>query len=684
LQAAVVGLEQDALMGVRLRKSFGPRVFWGSVVGCYWVSGGLFYKVSFDDGDVDILSQDEVLQDAQAAKKHAKENPQINEKDVSPVLEDYWRAGRQHSLKRKRDGAGDNLPPGVCRVTLWGQRLYASIYTNAHNETFVKELLKAEDGQVGEMEASGKVQVGDMILAVNKTRALGLTSIAVAELIRKPTRPVTITFYRPSVQQRGAAQAPATTEQTQTQQEPVSAQFASVPTMQQVPPAPAPAQRPVPTFTVPPSTFPQPAPLAQGLARQWTQPSQSQGLPSREIIRRRLEAARQTGFLPGYPMGVYARGSAAPAPAPPQASPYGVPPAHGGNYQAQQQYMQSVLERAATRISSGFNAPAGQQAQPMHRPQTAVPASSSGFHQPPRTLYEQVQQMRVQRNSRPTEVSDPPPAKRRSEAPFAVISQGPPDSTQALSDPNPAPRSDRMSAGNAHVPRAGTSASAMASSSGSTARSSLSFVSGVEAIAALAEKDPKAASQAMEAASRARGTASQVTSFLSPSEPAATSQTGSFLSPSGPPAERNPPTARTTEAASHPTSFLSPNDFNVEASMPLREERSPATAPLKPEPVESNVSLVSVQVQRRRLYLTLGMQGTLVAVTSFVKDEFGKAGEVELSGKVLLGDVLVRVDGTVILPGTTPSDVAEVVNLAPRPMTLHFERASWDILDGKE
>eukprot|EP00644_Phytophthora_capsici_P015924 jgi/Phyca11/122936/e_gw1.49.367.1 len=108
-------------------------------------------------------------------------------------------------------------------------------------------------------------------------------------------------------------------------------------------------------------------------------------------------------------------------------------------------------------------------------------------------------------------------------------------------------------------------------------------------------------------------------------------------------------------------SFLSPNDFNVESSIPL----------------------VSVQVSRQRLYLTLGVQGTLIAVTSFVLDEHGLPGEVEKSGKVFLGDVLVRINDRRITAGMTPSHVAEIVNSSPRPMTLLFERASWDILDGQ-
>lgn len=236
----MLGVEQDVLYGVRVRKSFGARAFWGSVVGCYWVSGGLFYKVSFDDGDVDIFSADEVLRDAQEAKKHAKENPQTAGND-SEALDAYLTAMRHHCLKRKRNDAVDCSVPNVRRVQLWGQRLYASIYTNDRNETFIKELLKAEDGGVGEMEATGQVQVGDMILAVNQTRALGLPSRELAELIKKPKRPVTLTFYRPQHPPEQQIQAGQST--------PAAAQ----------PPPPVPAPVMPPSFVVQQPVFRHPA-----------------------------------------------------------------------------------------------------------------------------------------------------------------------------------------------------------------------------------------------------------------------------------------------------------------------------------------------------------------------------------------------------------------------------------------
>ncbi|KAF4320281.1 hypothetical protein JM18_005060 [Phytophthora kernoviae] len=165
--ATVVGMETDAVVGSRVRKSFSSRAFWGTVLSCYWVSGGLFYKVSFDDGDVDIFSADETIRDAKLAEKHSKEDPRHKKNEDASAEEtvSYYSEMQRHSLKRKRDDPVDTSFNNVRRVTVWGQRLYATIFTNEQNETYIKELMKTEDGQEGELEATGQVQSGDLILA---------------------------------------------------------------------------------------------------------------------------------------------------------------------------------------------------------------------------------------------------------------------------------------------------------------------------------------------------------------------------------------------------------------------------------------------------------------------------------------------------------------------------------------
>lgn len=53
----------SSLIGKRLCKAFASRSFWASVVSAYKIDQAIFYKIYFDDGDVDILSEEEVLAD---------------------------------------------------------------------------------------------------------------------------------------------------------------------------------------------------------------------------------------------------------------------------------------------------------------------------------------------------------------------------------------------------------------------------------------------------------------------------------------------------------------------------------------------------------------------------------------------------------------------------------------------
>ncbi|KAH7474094.1 hypothetical protein PRIC1_014407 [Phytophthora ramorum] len=659
MPAAVVGVEQDLLMGVRVRKSFGSHAFWGTVVGCYWVSGGLFYKVSFDDGDVDIFSADEVLQDAQQAKTHAKENAKENaQKDPASSetpVDEYLTTMRHHSLKRKRDEPVDTSVRSVRRVQLWGQRLYASIYTNEQNETFIKELIKTDSGQMGEMEATGQVKVGDMILAVNQKRVLGLESKDVAELIKKPQRPIVLTLYRPQhsqlpvqQQQAGQASAPAP-EQAQGAATTQPAAVVTQPQAQQQAPASAPMRVLPASFVAPQRAFAQPASMGPGLAQSWTQPMNTHGMTNRELLRQRLiqaAAARQPGYFPMT--GVFAPANR------------GVPTAQRGGLTDQQ--MQRIVDAAAMRL----HASAGQSVRPMHQSQSSAqaPQYNMGRYQPQRSglaLYEQALQMQRTSYGPDGHASQQPPFTLR---PAQAMSKGahasrlptvsPAEPGQRTEPPQPRRDQQNISSSRQNYTQGPTSDW---SSADNTPREdppvSSTDNADAEAIAALAEKDPAAAASAM------------ATSFLSP-QACPDSKAG----------------AASTAESSLSMSFLSPNDFNEESRMPPRRDLSAGSAKSTPSPVKSNVSLTTVVVHRQRLYLTLGVQGALIAVTSFVSDETGQRGEVEASGRVFLGDVLVRINDTYISPGMTPGNVAGIVNSSSRPITLWFERASWDVLTG--
>lgn len=118
------------------------------------------------------------------------------------------------------------------------------------------------------------------------------------------------------------------------------------------------------------------------------------------------------------------------------------------------------------------------------------------------------------------------------------------------------------------------------------------------------------------------------------------------------------------------SSFLSPSEVVASAA----SDSSPSIA---------NDGYILVEITRRRLYVTLGQLGSRVAVTAFVRNESGGCGELEECGRVFVGDVVVAINGVRLSPSASPNEVARLIATIPRPMTLSFERASWDVLEGK-
>ncbi|CAH0514830.1 unnamed protein product [Peronospora belbahrii] len=720
LPATVIGVEQDILIGERVRKSFGSRTFWGSVVSCYWISGGLFYKLSFDDGDVDILSSDEVLQDIAAARKHLKENQNVVAKGVSidetTSVDDYFMTMRRHNLKRRRDDAVGSTAICTRRVHLWGQRLYASIYTNMQNETFIREMLKTDDGEMGEMEATGQVEVGDIILAVNKTRVLGMASARLAELMRKQKRPITLTFYRPQhsetskklqeqhvkrslasskVHDANAQTPPMQQNSLQVQAVPLTHHATTIPrqkanaSMSGVMPSSSSAS--LLTFTQPSSMV---GSIADPLIQQSSM-SQTHGLLAKEKLRQRLNqnsimAAGQTSYMPGYPTtGIFGHRNVVSA--------CGVSPVHVGARQPHQvQMMQNVINAAPVRLASGSAVPTAQLARPIrpapldrnHGPtqrQHTGPVASNqacqvnAVHGPSGHISGQRQ---------PSASTTKPSKEPNKSSVVSVVGLGrqstslqPEKGQPEASTTSQNTFSHKLTSDQNFV--VGTSCENVTTTSTlvsptPTIGTSMVKTRDAETIARLAETDSKAAERAM---SRAILTAS----LVSPNKAAqkVIGGTTSPLSASSPGDEDQAATKCKTSGSSDSMSFLSPNGSSIEASM-LPHRNVPAGVPANNlAEVKSNVSLMTVTVSRRRLYLTLGFQGIFIAVTSFILDEFGQPGEVQASGKVFIGDILVRINQISISAGLTPGHVANIVNGSPRPMTLWFKRASWDILNGK-
>ncbi|CEG44735.1 PDZ domain [Plasmopara halstedii] len=656
-QANVVNLEKDVLIGVRLRVSFGSRAFWGTVVDCYWVSGGLFYKVSFDDGDVDILPADEVMRDAEAAKTHAKENPQHKNKQSNSDTEekDYFPTMRLHKLKRKRDDGVYNSASNVRQVNLWGQRLYASIYTNKKNETFVKEFLKTEDGQIGEMEATGQVKIGDMILAVNEIRVLGMPSRELAELIRKPKRPIKLILYRPQLSNQlpqedqeehlfAASSDVSTTTSLQTQHH--------------APLLPNVSQAPALSFVTPEQALANQVPVSRMDAQQWTQSSQQ--LLTKEYI---WERVRQN---------ILARQAADSARVPVPISVHLTHPHH---------FVPTFTNTAA----SGLPVSGIQPAKPMFQPFGAAAQAMGGNQRQGITSInnETLQQSLTHRNSVATTGNTydltQSPQTTTTDTTMNVVQQsvsqdGQHHNLASSRHPKQAATSVQNTT-NSVISEDTSRPVASSPTSGSRARTT-------DNIASTAELTTRHSLSSKGLLKELVPNSSLLSSCGTPetTEIENASGTTSFLSSSTLVDKR---TEFESIDKSQPMSFLSPNDFNVDFEATTRSVEQIETAAKEPDEVKSNVGLVFVKVSRSRLCLTLGIQGTLIAVTSFVLDEFGKPGEVELSGKVFIGDVLVRINETNIVSGMTPNTVAEIVNSVPRPLTLWFERASWEILDGK-
>uniref|UniRef100_M4BPQ1 PDZ domain-containing protein n=1 Tax=Hyaloperonospora arabidopsidis (strain Emoy2) TaxID=559515 RepID=M4BPQ1_HYAAE len=415
---------------------------------------------------------------------------------------------------------------------------------------------------------------------------------------------------------------------------------------------------------------------------------------SKGLILQRLSqiaAARQAGYMFGYPPGVFVRENVPPAGA--------VPSATDGTTESHQVCsVQRVVSTAPMTRVPDVSVPTAQYTRPMDQVRVAVPVNrldSNHEHSQRQhagvVVGEQVQQ--IQAVPVPSESSDERilfsstagTSSISKETPVPEV--GPEQTVSALHSGQTGHEasksrqtfdleitSDRTS---------GENMSCESLSSTSTLEWSISSVGtnvlvmqDAEASVTLDEKSSQTAEQAMDISTD---------SSLPPSKKAPEEDIMKAATSSVPASALGGETQSTLmeASASKSMSFLSPSAFSGESSILPRRQLSAASMVDYFAQVESSVGLVSVRVSRRRLNLTLGVQGTLIAVTSFVKDEAGRPGEVEASGKVFIGDVLVRVNGTFIISGLTPGHVANIVNHSLRPMTLWFKRASWDILDGK-
>ncbi|DBA03740.1 TPA: hypothetical protein N0F65_004157 [Lagenidium giganteum] len=133
------------------------------------------------------------------------------------------------------------------------------------------------------------------------------------------------------------------------------------------------------------------------------------------------------------------------------------------------------------------------------------------------------------------------------------------------------------------------------------------------------------------------------------------------------------------------SSFLSPNQSSsFLTNIPDISVRQQPSLDLPTSYHTSGGDYAVVYIRKERLCLTLGALGSRVAVTSFTTNSQGQPGEIETSGKVMIGDILIAVNGTPIAPYTAPTTVARMLTAIPRPFQLYFQRATWEMLEGKK
>lgn len=734
--------ERDALFGTRVRKNFGTRFFWGTVVGRYNVAGCAFYKVSFDDGDVDVFAANEVMEDVKLARRHAKEDklrPSTGADAAAPEAQTEYQAEmRRPTLKRKRDEPGD----GEIRVRLWGQRLFASIYTSDDRQTFLKEFLRTEDGQIGELEASGLVEVGDRIVAVNGKASVGMASWEISDVIRKARRPLLLVFARGDgtvpayninaapvpAQGQSAAQhgssgainqttAPSTASQSAPAAQEPSARLTSGQETSRTGGSGAGSAhaRAVPLHAYAPSSNDQSLSSSQ-YPRQPTAPSPPVTAPGAQL------GPASAAVISGRTVEVHGAGASNvaqhyphhPPNAPAQHSTqFHTDPISTSNHLAavaatnskMLQLREALLERQREQLSrhelmqqqlhrmgpnlptNGLTTTLTRQPVPANHPVTSGHSGGAGqwtsrpqgrstaLVPAPPNNYGAVPMARAQ-PMMGVPMAIPPPVVNSSwvptqqqqqqgwgyapiQIPYPTIPSNPASSSRhPIPSQATRPRFEVVDGTGSAPPPSRSSTPSLPQVSPPPAGPSLHPLSGVQASESSASTPLTSPTKEVAALSPA---ALQNGSEIDIDEDAAAIAALAGESPSKEP----------SSASDEPTSFLSLTAASADASTASEDA-----------PLVEGANYFVVMIRKPRLYVTLGTLGSHVAVTSFVRDESGEKGEIEESGRVYVGDVIVGVNGVRLGPSMSPSMLAHMVNTTPRPMSIWFERASWDTLVG--
>ncbi|KAL8013822.1 putative protein kinase domain, PDZ domain, protein kinase-like domain superfamily, PDZ superfamily [Plasmopara halstedii] len=105
--------------------------------------------------------------------------------------------------------------------------------------------------------------------------------------------------------------------------------------------------------------------------------------------------------------------------------------------------------------------------------------------------------------------------------------------------------------------------------------------------------------------------------------------------------------------------------------------RDPPTSPLLETP---NSTIAIVELRQNWLGVKINLIGNRVVVSKFLRSEAGAAGEIEASGRVERGDILLAVNGQSVC-GLDRLQIGAIVQTSPRPLEISFQRDPYLLTD---
>ncbi|KAF0710181.1 Aste57867_5632 [Aphanomyces stellatus] len=172
--------ELDVFLGLRFKKSYdGDQTYNLTIATSVVQHGERFYESNFDDGDVDVIAKDEILRDM---------DPE-DFREIVIRLEDVLAAAAAPS---PATAAVSN----EVNVRFWSQSIHL-LLAQYDNDVRVRELLtNPDDGSKGEALASGLIDVGDKVIAINGKSVETMDVDTVAKIISTSLRPIVLRFVK--------------------------------------------------------------------------------------------------------------------------------------------------------------------------------------------------------------------------------------------------------------------------------------------------------------------------------------------------------------------------------------------------------------------------------------------------------------------------------------------------------